>query len=390
MLTFIFALSVVAFVTFVTATVLVMRARSRVRSRVILRHLELIVRQNLPLPSALDLAADTEQGATRRILRRMGRMVRLGLPLSNAVRVAYPGCPSLVLSVLVTSEQSGTLPSALVELCRRPTQTELDDRLDTRSRWAFLIATIVIFVVVYWCYSWIVFPKIRMVLADFTTPAPPLALDILAAHPLSGMSLTTTGGKAMRLMLLALFFAGPAALLWILLALRPRRADRLGPIDWFGDFIWWFTWPLGRIAEAGASASVMPTLRLAMGAGWSLPDAIAQAATLDTNYYFRVQLVEWCQRVREGEDATAAARASGLPDMFVRCVAMGMRDGDMDAPLAFGADYFAALTLRRRTAAVHLFWPVATLIVAAMVGAFVWATVVLCKTLIDVTCAQIG
>src|SRR4051812_9348787 len=113
-------------------------ARAGERPKAVLRHLALIVRQNLPLTTGLRLAATSETGAVRRVLNRTARLIDAGAPLAEALELAYPGCPAMPLSIVKTAQQMGTLPSALHELNQRLAQQRPRSQTETQSRLAYL------------------------------------------------------------------------------------------------------------------------------------------------------------------------------------------------------------------------------------------------------------
>src|SRR5262245_41492358 len=114
-----FFYALIPLIILVLAIVFYTRGYRRASCAAILRHLELIMQQNLPLPVALQLAAQSEGGATRRVLFRCGQLTQLGMSLTEALRRAYPKCPGIVMSVIAVAERGGTLPAALREWAPR-------------------------------------------------------------------------------------------------------------------------------------------------------------------------------------------------------------------------------------------------------------------------------
>jgi len=332
---------------------------------IVFRHLELIMRQNLAIPVALQLAAQTERGGTRRVLMRCGQLTQLGLTLSDAMRRAYPKCPTPVLSALIVAERTNTLPAMLHEWAPRLERDFGRRPFNLTARFGYSLATWLLMLVVIFLESYFVWPKFRTIVSDFGGTLPPLTEDMLA-DPLSLDPPRTWAGWIVRLGLAATV-AGAVILLFRVLLPR-RRLGRVGPIRRLFDWLKWSTPTIREMTRADAWSQALPSIRLAVAAGTPLSDAALQATQLDVNSQLRSQLAEWSEAMKIGESPVAAARKARAPDMLVRWLSISVRDGSFDACLLHAERYYAALAVRRGNLFLQILWPIVMASLAALTG----------------------
>jgi type II secretory pathway component PulF len=363
---------------------------SRTRAAIIFRHLGLIVQQNLPLPRGLELAAESESGATSRVLRRLSHLTETGMPLPKALSLAYQGCPALPFSIVEAAERTGTLPAALRELNERLSRAPDPAQSDIAKRWMGFTA--VFLALLLWYMGFVVFltPKFGAIFADYDVQMPPFSREVLAVGMAGGPGPQTLLGNLFRLSLAGVPLLVGVVVFGGVARLGPRRAHRSGVLSLIWDFLNWHIPPLRTIAVSEGCANAIPTLRLAAAAGWPLPDAIQRASEVDANYYWRRRLEGWARQIRGGTDAIAAGRQVGLPETFLRYLSLGMRDGDLDGPLYHAESYYACLLHRWKKWLVQLAWPLATIYLGVLVGAVCLAVVLAVRSLIDVACASVG
>lgn len=376
------------------ASILAVFARRRARASIVFRHLALIVRQNLPLTSALQCAAASETGIARHILLRLAHRTAQGLPLSEALSTGYPAVPALALSVVQAAERCGTLPDALCELNERLSRRPEPTTTDAAHRWLLYTAILVAFVSLYLGASFLVLPRFVSLLDGVNQEAPlPYAFQIhdivRAGHPLGPMPQTSLGW-IFRALVTSLTVITPLFLVIGLARLRPRQADHVGALAFLRDFLQWHVWPSRKFAWAACCARALSTLRLTLAAGWPLPDALERAAEVDANHFGRRCLRRWAERLRHGENAIAAGRVLRVPEMLLAQMAVGTRDGNLDAPLHFAEDYYRRLEHRWKQFLLQLLWPLTTLYLGAIVGILTVAVFLAIKGMIDTACAAIG
>jgi hypothetical protein len=83
------------------------------RAAIVFSTLNACMRQNLPLPMALDSAAAGRDDNAGYVMRQISRWLVRGHPLSEAVRLGYPRCPVHAYGMIAAAERMGQLPTAL-------------------------------------------------------------------------------------------------------------------------------------------------------------------------------------------------------------------------------------------------------------------------------------
>ena len=71
------------------------------------------MRQNLPLPMALDCAASGRTDGNAHVLKQIKKWLVQGHSLVESIRRGYPRCPSRALAILSAAEPKGQLPAAI-------------------------------------------------------------------------------------------------------------------------------------------------------------------------------------------------------------------------------------------------------------------------------------
>lgn len=385
-----FVMLLVAACLLAAACVFAVQMRSRIRIEIIFRHIGLIVRQNMPLPLALQFAGRGESGATRRSLLRIGRLVQMGLPLSESLRRACPQCPGPHLSSVQIGERTGTLAAVLQDINEESLRRPSGNVAGATTRWGYAVVTAFATAVVFCSVSYFVVPRLRLIVYDFGAVLPTSTTEIFEANPFSSEHPKTIFGWAIRLFLVGVTVMPALLLIWGLLRLRPRRADRLGLFNLIGDSIRWHVWPFSRIALAQACASTARTTRLATAAGWPFHDAVLRSADADLNYFWRARLRRWSDAMRGGAEPVASGRDNSVPEVLLRAVSVGIRDGDLDAPLYHSGQYYSTLHHRWKEILLQTMWPVATLAVAFIIGLYCYGLVSGLGSIIDLQCALLG
>ena len=375
---------------FVMFIIHAMIVRGGIRSTIVFRHIGLVVQQNMPLSAGLYYAALSESGPARGILARASRLVEAGVPLSQALSTAYPDCPALPLSIIRAGEASATLPSALRELNQRLSRGRLERPTDASYRWILLAIVALTFSLVYSYYCYSTLPKLSMIVADFGVTFPPLVQDVIAANPFSPTAPTTLLGGLYIVAVAGAMLLAPCMLVGLFVRMRPRRVDRVGVFSVALDYVKWHVWPFRGIAVAQSCANAIPILRVSVAAGWPLPAAIRHAAAVDMNHFSQRCWQDWSRRIGEGTSPVQAGKEAGLPEVLLRNISVGVRDGDLDAPLYHAEEYYATLAYRWHRFLFQLLWPCATLWMGVIVGGFCLALIVSLKTLIDASCMIIA
>lgn len=340
-------------------TFLTLWGRRRATERIVVAVLSSIVRQNLPLATAVSLAARSERGKARVILRNIGAMLTQGLPLSEAIRLGFPNARAVVLSMVIAGESAGQLPASLDNLSQYLLEAERRKRHYDYGFWLYIVIVVSVMSFVLTGIMVAVVPKYQEIFKDFDTQLPAITrilIEVCAFLVSSGLlALLLPIGL---LMLPVVFY----------LSLRPRRVPEPVWTSRWADWIRWHIPGLHRLEFSRGLALVLQTLRMGVQAGMSFSQAAHTAAGLDMNMQLRPRVRRFADLLSSGKDAPAAAREAQLGSAVQIALAAGARQNDYDAALRFAADYHAAVVSRLWILIGSLAVPVPTLIMGLIVG----------------------
>ncbi len=333
------------------------RLRRRLLERIVVGQISAVVRQNLPLATGLALAADSERGWVQTHLWRISKLLAQGLPLSEAMRLGFPDCSSLVVSLVAAGERAGQLPAALeqaeqylIERARRK------ERLDV-SVWPYLGGVLAMMIMMVAGIMIAVVPKFKEIFMDFGAELPGMTVMLIS------ISDWFVQGKPPGWLVLLI----PIPII-VYASLRPRRFPDIGSMSRLADWIRWRLPGLRRM-EFGQGMSVMLRLmRLAVRSGMNLEPAARLATDVDVNTQLRGRMTRFADSLAKGMNVGEAGTAAGLGSVATTALASGQRAGDMDAALRYAADYHEAIVSRWWIMLSRVAWPISTLALATVVG----------------------
>jgi type II secretory pathway component PulF len=372
----------IAFVCLFLAVRLVAQwCRRRGAERIIIGQVATVIRQNLPLATALALAGESERGMSRKRLQWIAGFLNRGVPLSAAIRWGYPECPSMVLSLILAGEQAGQLPAAL-----RQAEEYLQDRARRRERkdtpmWPYGLVVIGTMVLVVSGIMIAVVPKFRMIFNDFEVrlPRPTMTLIDIAEWFLAGG--TTPPGWVLFMPLLIVL---PLVMYGFV---RPRQVPDLHWSSRAADWIRWRVPGWGRMEYGSGMAAMLGVVRMAVRSGMSMQAAARLAADVDVNAAMRPRMRELSDLLGNGVGLPQAVRQARLGEVTAVALATGQRTGNMDASLRYATDYHSAIVSRGWLVVHSLAWPVFTLVLGSCVGFVVVALFLPLVTLINASTA---
>lgn len=321
------------------------------------------MRQNLPLPMALESAAAGRADKPGRIMRAISKSLVQGYSLSDAIKEGYRGCPSQALAMIMAAEQIGKLPEVLTEI-----EADLMEKTFQKKQIKAIQPAYIFFIL----FAGILFvagmrtfvvPKFRDIYTDF-------GVD------LSHLPWTTRwlmSGKGSFLGPLAAFlFPGViiAAGVWLKTKFRPRRVGEPYYLSRIGDALKWYL-PVWHWFEVNYSLTQLTGfLRTALQAGFTLDKSIAHAMTLDVNMYFRERMERWLSNIRSGADPAIAARQCGLGPSFSWAFDKANSSSTLDI-LGVLEGFFRTQYNCKAHVAKYVAGPVAVLGLGCLVGIFV-------------------
>ena len=278
------------------------------RSSYVITTIGASMKQNLPLPMALEMAAVGQDEKRADILRNIKKWLVEGYSLSESLRRGYPKCPGYIVSMVAAGERIGQIPQAIDAL-----EQDLLLKANTSKKVRHIpllyppLVLLVIFIQVLLVMVFVL-PKVRVVLAEMGDGTQlPVATRLLMA--ISDFFTKKPGSLIILLSFLLLLVCG---IIYIRVRSRPRRVEKPYLISRFGDFIKWHL-PFIRWYEwCCAMQRIAGMLRLSLNAGCTVNEAIANALRLDINECFRKAVKNWLVMVERGDDIGLSARHCGM------------------------------------------------------------------------------
>lgn len=339
------------------------------------------MRQNLPLPMALDCAAAGRDDATSRVLRRIKMWMVKGYSLSEAIRRGYAQCPSRALALLAAGERIDQLPAA-VRAVEADMKSHAMERMKLRPvHPAYPVVMLVILFLFTMGLLRFVMPTFKATLEEMVegTTKLPVATRILIRI----MEPVMSGDGLFVLLLLG---AMTVSLIWIYGGWRRRRPEKPYLLSQLGDSLRWRLPILHWFERNRAMVQVVEMLRMSLNAGCPVNEAIRSTLQLDVNLYFRRRLARWLQLVERGEPIGDSARRCGLGNALAWAFDGGEETGNTPAVLEMLEAHYRFNYSYRVNLARFILWPVGIIMLGATVGFVVFAIFsVLVATLSQIT-----
>ncbi len=323
------------------------------------------IRQNLPLPMALQTAAGDRSDRRSRILRRLQQWLVQGYPLSQAIRYAYPGCPSHAVANVVAAERTGQMCQAF--------ECIVADLMETANRkrrfnpvhvwYPILLFTVITLVVI--GLGTFVLPQLKAVWGDLSGGDLALPAPTKLLFDIAGWFYNGPGTLLLSVILLALF---TTAALWIHTRLRPRRPGAPHLLSRMGDFIKWHM-PVSRWFERNQSTlQLVEALRMSLRAGATVDQAIATACEMDVNERFRRRISKWLSCVQAGENISDAAIRCGIGSPVAWALDVRVNQGNTPMILETLETFYRTNYSYRANLVRFILWPCTTVAMGCVVG----------------------
>ena len=324
------------------------------------------MRQNLPLPMALDCAAAGREDAVSRVLRRIKTWMVKGYSLSEAISRGYPRCPSRALALLAAGEQIDQLPAA-VQAVEAEMKSRAMERLKLRPvHPAYPVVMLIILFLFTMGLLKFVVPVFKMTLQETVEGELPVATRLLMRIVEPVMS----GEGPLVLFLLA---AVTVSLVWIYGGWRRRRPEKPYLLSRLADSLRWHLPILHWFERNRAMVQVVDVLRMSLNVGCPVNEAIRSTLQLDVNLCFRKHLARWLQLVERGEPIGDSARRCGLGHALAWAFDGGVETGNTPAVLEMLDAYYRSNYSYRVNLARFILWPVGIIMLGATVGFVVFA-----------------
>jgi len=327
------------------------------------------MRQNLPLPMALESAAEGISNGRSRVLQGIRKWLVQGYSLSESIKRGYPKCPGYAVGMIAAAERIDQLPYA-IKAIEDDMVARADERRKLRPVHPLYPVILMIFtLLVLLSLMTFVIPQFESVLTEMTEKQPLPALT----RWLLGITDTVVFDYAW---LVWPFLALNALVVFpisIYVRFRSRRPDDPYLFSRIGDSVKWHLPILHRFEKDYSMVQVVELLRLSLKAGCPINDAIRNALGLDVNNCFKKRLRRWLGKVERGDNISAAARESKLGSPLAWAFDDKVNQGNTLSILEtlesfYRSNYSYCVNLAR-----FILWPCVTLIMGAIVGFVVLA-----------------
>jgi type II secretory pathway component PulF len=339
----------------------------RTRAAIVFSTLHASMRQNLPLPMALDSAAAGRDDSAGYVMRQISRWLVRGYSLSEAIRLGYPRCPAHAYGMIVAAERIGQLPTAL-GIIERDMHAKAARRNMVNP--LYPVYPVVLMVLIFLQVSALmqfVIPQFQSVLMEMVgVPLPRPTQFLIGIHRHAGQWF----GPAFILVVLC------AGAVLVLRWWRPRRAERQGLLSRAGDFLTWHLPIVHWFQQNQAMVATIAGLRMSLAVGSTVDQAIAGVLPLDVNACFRRRLVGWLKAVEQGQDVAAAAIQNRVGSSLAWAFDTRVNQGNTPAVLEMLESFYRSNYNYRVNLARFVLWPGMTVAMASIVGFVAYAVFV--------------
>jgi type II secretory pathway component PulF len=327
------------------------------------------MRQNLPLPMALESAAGGRTDYRSRILRGIQKWLVQGYSLSESIKRGYPKCSGYVVAMIAAAERIDQLPLAMKSI-EADMVTKADESRKIRPvHPAYPIILIIFMFFIVSGLMWKVFPQFHYVLTEMTEDAQfPASTRLLIG--IANFITYQYGWLITFVFAFVVLVVVPAS---IRIKFRPRRPEKPYFISQIADFIKWHLPVLHWFEKNYSMVQVVELLRLSLNTGCMVNDAIANTLCLDVNNCFRKRLQKWLEKVERGDNIAIAARQTGLGSPLAWAFDEQVNQGNTLTVLETLESLYRSNYSYRANLVRFIMWPCVTLIMGVMVGFVVYA-----------------
>ena len=327
------------------------------------------MRQNLPLPMALESAAAGRKDRRSITLQRIQKWLVQGYSLSQSIRRGYPKCPGYAVAMIAAAERIDQLPLAMGAL-EADMITKSDERRKIRPVHPLYPVIVIVFMFfILLSLVQFVIPQFKAVLEEmFEVAALPAPTRLLVG--IARFMAYEYGWLIVLLLALVVLVAIPVS---IRVKFRPRRPQKPYLVSRIGDFIKWHLPVLHWFEKNYSMVQVVEFLRLSLNAGCTVNDAIEDTLGLDVNNCFRKRIREWLVKVQRGDNIATAAKEAKLGSPLAWAFDDQVNQGNTLAILEMLESFYRSNYSYYVNLARFIMWPCIILAMGAMVGFVVYA-----------------
>jgi type II secretory pathway component PulF len=299
------------FILFIASLIMFLSVSRNTTSTFIISTIGSSIRQNLPLPMALESAAANRKDKYARILRKIKDWLVKGFSLSEAIKRGYPKCPSYALGIITAAEKIDQLPAAFQAIENDLAVKAQEQRKLKPFHPSYpIVVALFMILIIFFLFTWVI-PRYHMVLSEMLESELPLSTRIVGEI---FNFLAFRYGWLFILIALILSVTFIPALIRV--RSRPRRPEKPYPISRVADFLKWHL-PIIRWFEKNYSmVHTLEILRLSLHSGSTVNAAIANTLKIDINNCFKKRLSHWLQNVEQGKNIAESAKLCKLGPAF--------------------------------------------------------------------------
>ncbi|MCE5340084.1 MAG: type II secretion system F family protein [Planctomycetaceae bacterium] len=263
------------------------------------------MRQNLPLPMALQSAAENLKYKHSIILRQISKWLLQGYSLSESIKRGFRNCPARITALIAAGEKTNQLPR-VIETIEKDLLENAEDRKSVRPVYpaTYFIAVLICMTFIVVGLMVFIIPKFSSVIKDMTGGSLPKSTMLLIK-----ISNYVCFNFGWAIMLGILFIT---AVIYSTVRFRPRRTERPRLLSRIGDFIKWHLPMVHWFENNYSNLQTVEVLKISLNSGSTLNQAIRNTIELDVNCRYRGKLKKWLRLVEAGENPAKSLKQAGL------------------------------------------------------------------------------
>ena len=327
------------------------------------------MRQNLPLPMALESAAGGRADSRSIILQKIQKWLVQGYSLSESIKRGYPKCPGHAVAMITAAERIDQLPLAIGAI-----EADMAAKADESRRirpvhplYPVIVMGFTLFILL--SVMKFIIPQFKSVLEEMIGEAGlPVATQFLIG--IVRFIGDEFGWLIWLAFVLTIFVVVPVS---IRVRFRPRRPHKPYMLSRIGDYIKWHLPVLHWFERNYSMVQVIELLRLSLNAGYTVDDTIKNTLELDVNNCFRKRLKEWLDKVKRGDNIATAVRESKLGTALAWAFDEQVNQSNTLSILETLESFYRSNYSYYVNLARFIMWPCITLIMGVMVGFVAYA-----------------
>lgn len=325
------------------------------------------MRQNLPLPMALETAASNPKDPAAAIYHNTAKFLCEGRTLTESLRRAYRKCPAEILSTLAAAEAMNQLPQAVAALEQDSISSvnEFEKVRPIHPAYPIIVGSLMALIILGLCVF--ILPTFTEVLHDMSDGE-------------SGLP-----GSTRFLVKIAREVSSPAVVLVIVLLLVlglisggyayncPRRPDRPRLLSRLGDWVRWHTPGVRHFERLRSVQRTIQGLRVGLKSGYSFDTIVRHTLELDVNWCYQMKLRRWLGQIESGQPIADSAAACGVGHTLAWALDEKVNKGNTPELLAMLEEVYRNRYHYRLNIFHSILWPFVVVGMGGVVGFVIFA-----------------